>query len=247
MTNTQNIDEGGDSSLRLTPQPEGRTPTTGKPHSDQCEDNNREPEIIMEHIPSLNGGPPNSWNEPETIPGIVIVSTTTLMTTMGTTTIESASISSTPQVSSTGVGERTPTTGPIYLPEEDPQIPCPVCEVIDCMIHNPRHRYCMNCGQRLLGSHVCPDERECPEPPIVQYPIPMGVTRPAEPEQRVESYDRRAHFPEDPLLLPENTDVESFREMVLSSTHMLNMDLVTRPVPLIPPPAVPPDHLLQNY
>ena len=28
--------------------------------------------------------------------------------------------------------------------------------------------------------------------------------------------------------------------MVLSSAHMLNMDLVTRPVPPIPPPAVPP-------
>ena len=97
----------------------------------------------------------------------------------------------------------------------------------------------MNCGQRLLGPHACPNERECPEPPIVQYPILMGVTRSAEPEQRVESSERRAHFPGDPLFLPEDTDVESFREMVLSSAHMLNMDLVTRPVPPIPPPAVP--------
>ena len=91
----------------------------------------------MEHIPLLNGGPPTSWNEPETIPRNVIVSTTALMTTRGTTTIESASIPSTPQVSSTGIGERASTTRQIYLPEEDPQIPCPVCEVIDCMIHNP--------------------------------------------------------------------------------------------------------------
>ena len=100
MTNTQNIDEGRDSSLRLTPQPQGRTPTTGEPYSYQWEDNNREPEIIIERIPSLNGGPPTSWNEPETIPVIVIVSTTTLMTTIGTTTIESESIPSTPKVSS---------------------------------------------------------------------------------------------------------------------------------------------------
>ena len=57
---------------------------------------------------------------------------------------------------------------------------------------------------------------------------------------RVESSERRAHFPEDSLLLPEDTDVESFREMVLSSARMLNMDLVTRPVPPIPPPAAPP-------
>ena len=40
MTDTQNIDEGRDSTLRLTPQPEGRTPTTREPYSDQWEDNN---------------------------------------------------------------------------------------------------------------------------------------------------------------------------------------------------------------
>ena len=123
-----------------------------------------------------------------------------------------------------------------YLPEEEPQIPCPVCEVIDCMIHNPRYRYYMNCGQRLLGPHTCPNERECPEPLLVQYPIPIGVTRSAELEQRVESSERRAHFAEDPLLLPKDTDIESLREMGLSSARMLNMDLVTRP---IPPPTVP--------
>ena len=195
----------------------------------------------------MNGGQPTSQNEPETIPGNVVVLTSTLITTTGTTRIESASIPSTPQVSSTGIGERTSTSRPIYLPEEDPVIPCPVCEVVDCMIHDPRHRYCMNCGQRLLGPHACPNERECPEPPIVQYPISVGVTRSAEPGWRVESSERRAHFPEDPLLQPEDTDVESFREMVLNSAHMLNMDLVARPIPPIPPPAVSPDHLLQNY
>ena len=56
-----------------------------------------------------------------------------------------------------------------------------------------------------------------------------------QPEQR------RAHLPEDPcLLLPEDTDKESFRKMVLHSAHMLNMDLVTRPVPPIQPPTIPP-------
>ena len=30
------------------------------------------------------------------------------------------------------------------LPSEDPHIPCLICEVIDCMIHNPHHRYCMD-------------------------------------------------------------------------------------------------------
>ena len=93
---------------------------------------------------------------------------------------------------------------------------------------------------RLLGPHACPNEREHPEPPIVQYPFPVGVTRTTEPERRTESCERRAHFPGDPLLLPEDTDVESFKEMVLSRARMLNMDLVTRPISPILPPTVPP-------
>ena len=28
------------------------------------------------------------------------------------------------------------------------------------MIHNPRHCYCMDCGQRLMGPHICPNETE---------------------------------------------------------------------------------------
>ena len=60
------------------------------------------------------------------------------------------------------------------------------------------------------------------------------------PERGIESSERRAHFPGDPLLLPEDTDVESFREMVLSCACILNMDLVTRPIPPIPPPTAPP-------
>ena len=57
----------------------------------------------------------------------------------------------------------------------------------------------------------------------------------------MEQEQRRAHLPEDPqLLLPEDTDEESCREMVLSSAHMLNIDLVTRPVPPIRPPILSP-------
>ena len=63
----------------------------------------------------------------------------TPMTTTRTMPIAYVSISSTPQVSSTGIEEGISTIGPICLPEEDPQIPCPVCDIIDCMIHNPRH------------------------------------------------------------------------------------------------------------
>ena len=93
----------------------------------------------------------------------------------------------------------------------------------------------MNCGQRLLGPHVCPNEIEHSEPPMVQHPTPRVATGPVEQEQR------RTHLPGDPqILLPEDTDEEPFREMVLGSAHMLNMDLVTGPVPPIQPPILSP-------
>ena len=103
VTDTQHIDGERNSTPRPTPLSEESTPTTREQYSNQWEDNNREPEIIVEHVPLINGGPPTSWNEPETIPESVVVSTTAPITTTRTTTIESASISSTPQVSSTGI------------------------------------------------------------------------------------------------------------------------------------------------
>ena len=70
------------------------------------------------------------------------------------------------------------------LPSEDQHIPCSICEVIDCMIHNPRHRYCMDCGHRLLGCHTCPnvdqDLRRPHTPPQIPRE-PFGITR--SPEQ----------------------------------------------------------------
>ena len=77
-----------------------------------------------------------------------------------------------------------------------------------------------------------------PEPPMVQHPTPCVATGPIEQKQR------RTHLPEDPpILLPEDTNEESLREMVLHSAHMLNMDLVTRPVPSIQPPILSPRSL----
>ena len=73
----------------------------------------------------------------------------------------------------------------------------------------------MNCGQRLLGPHTCPNEIEHPEPPMVQHPTPQVFTGPIEQEQR------RTHLPEGPdLLLSEHTDAESFGEIVMSNTCM---------------------------
>ena len=63
--------------------------------------------------------------------------------------------------------------------------------------------------------YACPNELEHPEPHMVQHPTPRVVTGPREQEQR------RTHLPEDPhILLPEDTDAESFGEMVLSNTRM---------------------------
>ena len=93
----------------------------------------------MEHVPVLNRGPPASQSEQETIPEGTRTVTTTPVVTTRTTSIEAVSISSTLQVSLSGMEERIPTMRPICLPEEDPQIHCPVCDVVDCMIHNPRH------------------------------------------------------------------------------------------------------------
>ena len=113
--------------------------------------------MVVEHVPLLNGGPPTSKEEHRTTI-ISTVATTTFATTTATRPRESVSLSSTPQVSSTGMEEGVPLNKPICLPEEDPQITCSICNIVDCMIHNPRHRYCMDCGQRLMGPHVCPNE-----------------------------------------------------------------------------------------
>ena len=121
------------------------------------EDTMREPEVVVEHIPLLNGGPPTSWQGSRTTMAST-VATTTVTTTTETIPMESVSLSSTLQVSSTGMEEGIPLSRPICLTEEDPQITCSNCNVIDCMIHNPRHCYCTDCGQRLMEPHVCPNE-----------------------------------------------------------------------------------------
>ena len=91
-----------------------------------------------------------------------------MTTTTMTPPMELVSLSSTPPVSSMGVGERTPLITPVTLTEEEPQIICSICNTVDCMIHNPRHCYCMNCGQKLSGTHACPNETENADLGLVQ-------------------------------------------------------------------------------
>ena len=94
------------------------------------EDTIREPKMVVEHVPLLNGGPPTSREEHRTTI-ISTVATTTFMTTTATIPRESVSLSSTPQVSSTGMEEGVPPNRPICLTEEDPQITCSICNIVD--------------------------------------------------------------------------------------------------------------------
>ena len=134
-------------------------PSTVDPSQHGRENTSGDPEIVVERVPLLNGGPSTSQQVVVT----PIPTTETITSTMaptGPTLIEAVTISSTPPDDSTGVSERVPLTEPICLTAEDLQIRCTVCNTIDCMIHNLRHRYCMDCGQRLLGLHVCSNRIE---------------------------------------------------------------------------------------
>ena len=116
------------------------------------------------------------------------MATTTFATTTATIPRESISLSSTLQVSSTTIEEGVPLHRPICLPEEDPQITCSICNIVDCMIHNPRHCYCMDCGQRLMGPHVCPNETEHSDPARTHISTMTRRTQPTQIE------DRRTHI-----------------------------------------------------
>ena len=99
------------------------------------------------------------------------------------------------------------------LPSEDPHIPCSVCEVIDCMIHNPHHRYCMNCGHRLLGPHICPNvdqnQRRPHTPPQIPRE-PLGITMSPEQVRRNVPHSME----NDNIASMEDSEVESFRDTV---------------------------------
>ena len=121
------------------------------------DDTIKEPRMVEEHIPLSNGGPPASREEQVTTT-INTAATSTFVTTVTTVPRESTSLPSMLQVSSTGIEEGVSPHGPICLSEEDPHIICSICNIVDCMIHNPRHCYCTDCAQRLLGPHICPNE-----------------------------------------------------------------------------------------
>ena len=220
---TNQWSEGRDLIPELSQPIEEILPSTIELQQSVREDTNREPEDVVEHIPLLNGGPPTSREGSRTTMASTMA-TTTVTTTTETIPRESISLSSTPQVSSTGMEEGIPLSRPICLTKEDPEITCSICNIIDCMIHNPRH-YCMDCGQRLIGLHVCPNEIEHMDPSQTQNPAMTSRIWPIEPE------NGGTHLPEVSLPPPDELNMETFREMVLNSAHMVNMDSATRPVP----------------
>ena len=143
----------------LNPHMENNIPSTVEPSLHERENTSGDLEVVVERVPLLNGGPPTSQQAVVT----PITTTETITSTTAPTEpifTEAVSISSTLPVNLTGIDERIPLTEPICLTAEDPQIRCAVCNTIDCMIHNPRHQYCMDCGQRLLGPHVCSNQME---------------------------------------------------------------------------------------
>ena len=152
------INDQWDDNIEATPelnQPmENNILSTVEPSLNERENTIGDPEVVVECVPLINGGSPTSQQDVVT----PITTTETMTSTTAPTEpifTEAVSISSAPPVSSTGIDERIPLTEPICLTAEDPQMRCTVCNTIDCMVHNPRHRYCMDRGQRLLGPHVC--------------------------------------------------------------------------------------------
>ena len=138
-----------------------------------------EPVIIPVSEPVLNGGPPICNRTPTPIP----------TEPPGRESEERIPIPPRREESMSTENQGTETAQDSHemtsvLSNEDLHIPCSVCEVIDCMMHNPRHRYCMDCGHRLLGHHICPnvdqDLRRPHTPPQIPRE-PIGITM--SPEQ----------------------------------------------------------------
>ena len=212
-------------------------PSTVDPSLHGRENTSRDPEVVVEPVPLLNGGPPTSQQVVVTpIPTTETITSTTAPTEPIFT--EAVSISSTPPGNSMGIAERVPLTEPICLTAEDPQIRCTVCNTIDCMIHNPRHRYCMDCGQRLLGPHVCSNRMECTTISRPQNTIRTDEIQPMGPE-----------YNNSEILLPRHYEpnTEVLEDRISGNNPLINRETITRQMP---PSSVPSEtccHDLPTY
>ena len=230
------INDQWDDSIDVTPelnQPIGdNIPSTMEQPLNERENTIRDPEVVAECVSLLNGGPPTS--QQDIVTPITTTGTATSTTApTGPISTEAMSISSTPPVSSTGVEERIPLNDPICLTEEDPQIRCTVCNTTDCMVHNPRHWYCMDCGQRLLGPHTCSNQIEHLDPTRTQDSAMTDRILPMEPEN---------YNPE--ILLPRHYEpnVGALEDRVLGNNPLINRD----PIPRQPSSSSVPFETLHN-
>ena len=152
-----------DDSIDVTPeldtQTDSRMPSTMNDLSLERENVSVEPIIVTEHVPLLNGG---SSSPQQDVVNPTPTTETIASRSTPTEPVPTEIVSRPPTLldASTNTTERVPLTEPIRLTTEDPQIRCTICNTVDCMIHNPRHRYCMDCGQRLLGPHICSNQEE---------------------------------------------------------------------------------------
>ena len=220
------INDQWSDSIDVTPesnQPIGdNIPSTIEQPLNERENTIRDPEVVAECLSLLNGGPPTS--QQETVTPITTTGTATSTTApTGPISMEALSISSTPPVSSTDMEERIPLNDPICLTEEDPQIRCTVCHTIDCMVHNPRHWYCMDCGQRLLGPQTYSNRIEHTDTSRTQNPIRTDEIQPMEPE----NYNSE-------ILLPRHYEpnVGVLEDRVSGNNPLINRD------PIMPPSSV---------
>ena len=152
-------DDGIDIAPELDTQTDSRMPSTMNYSLPERENVSVELIIVTEHVPLLNGGPSSPQQD-------VVNPTPTTETIASRSTptkpVPTEIVSRPPTLpdASTNTIEKAPPMEPICLTTEDPQIRCTICNMVDCMIHNPRHRYCMDCGQRLLGPHICSNQVE---------------------------------------------------------------------------------------
>ena len=152
-----------DNSINVTPelntQMDSRMPSTMNYLLPERENVSVEPIIVTEHVPLLNGG---SSSPQQDVVNPTPTTETIASRSTSTEPVPTETVSRPPTLpdASTNTTERVPLTEPIRLTTEDPQIRCTICNTVDCMIHNPRHRYCMDCGQRLLGPHICSNQEE---------------------------------------------------------------------------------------
>ena len=152
-----------DDSIDVTPeldtQTDRRMPSTMNYSSLERDNVSVEPIVVTEHVPLLNGG---SSSPQQDVVNPTPTTETIASRSTSTEPVLAETVSRPPTLpdASTNTTERVPLMEPIRLMTEDPQIRCTICNTVDCMIHNPRHRYCMDCGQRLLGPHICSNQEE---------------------------------------------------------------------------------------